>query len=253
MEESKLHSTSWPGHIPYGREELRKAFQKHYLKGLAVSALLHCLILGSYYFNLYLDTKKEIPMVRVRVLNYSQLGPPPSISSVHIPPAVRVAATAKPSVGIPVPVPDAEVSSEQTIATQEEMSMNPSPALEDFASGEQIEVTGDIVINEDEPGLNEFIPVERPPQIVKKAMPEYPELAVRAELEGVVWVKILVDREGKPQKVVVVKSSSEIFNAPAVAAAMQYLFTPAYMNQGPVKIWVAVSFRFQLKDANVPS
>jgi protein TonB len=210
-------------------------------------------MLGSYYLDSYLDAEAEIPTVRVRVLNYSQLGPPPSISPVHVPPAVKVTSMVKPSVGVPVPVPDADVSSEQTIATQEEMSLSTSPSFEDLGSGEQIEVTGDIVIDEVEPGMDEFVPVEKAPQIVKKGMPEYPELAVRAELEGVVWVKILIDKEGKPQKAVVVKSSAEIFNDPAIAAAMQYLFTPAFMNRGPVKVWVSISFRFQLNDVNAPS
>jgi protein TonB len=253
MERSELLSTSWPGQVLYGRQELRKVLQKNYLKGLAVSVVLHSLILGSYYLVSYLGAEEDIPTVRVRVLNYSELGPPPSLNPVHVPPAVGVTAMAKPSVGVPVPVPDAEVSPEQTIATQEEMSMNPNPALEDLASGEQIEVTGDIVIDGDEPGMDEFIPVEKPPQIVKKAMPEYPEMAVRAGLEGVVWVKILVDKEGKPQKAIVIKSSAEIFNESAIAAAKLFLFTPAVMNQGPVKVWVSIPFRFQLKDAKVPS
>ena len=252
MERSDLLSTSWPGQIQYGRQELRKVLQRNYLKGLAISLFFHSLILGSYYLVSYLGAEEDVPSVRVRVLNYSELGPPPSINPVNIPPAIGVAAVDKPSVGVPVPVPDAEVSPEQTIATQEEMSMNPSPALEGLETGAQIEVTGDIVI-EDEPGIEEFIPVEKTPQIVRKSIPVYPEMAVRSGLEGVVWVKILVDKEGKPLKAVVIKSSAEIFNDPSVAAAMQFLFTPAIMNQGPVKVWVSIPFRFQLKNAKVPS
>ena len=252
MERSDLFA--WNGQNQYGRYELRKVLQKNYLRGLIVSVILHLLVLGSYYLGSYLGAEEEIPTVRVRIFNYSELGPPPSINPVHIPPAVAVAAMAKPSVGIPVPVPDAEVSPDQTIATQTEMSLNPSPALEELSQGGQIEVTGDIVIDGDgEPGMDEFIPVEKAPQIVKKAMPVYPEMAVRAGLEGVVWVKILVDKEGKPQKTAVIKSTSEIFNDPAISAAMQFLFTPAIMNNGPVKVWVSIPFRFQLKDAKVPS
>ena len=252
MERSDMLSTSWPGKVQYGRQELRKVLQKNYLKGLAVSVLLHSLVLGSYYLASYVNAEEEVPTVRVRILNYSELGPPPSLNPVHLPPAVGVAALAKPSVGVPVPVPDAEVSPEQTIATQEEMSMNPSPALEELAAGGQVEVSGDIVID-GEPGMDEFVPVEKPPQIVRKAIPVYPEMAVRAGLEGVVWVKILVDKEGKPLKTAVIKSSAEIFNDPATAAAMQFLFTPAVMNQGPVKVWVTIPFRFKLKEAKVPS
>jgi protein TonB len=74
-------------------------------------------------------------------------------------------------------------------------------------------------------------------------------MALRAGLEGTVWVKILVDKDGKPKKAVVIKSAVEIFNEPAVEAAMQFLFTPAVMNNGAVRVWVAIPFKFQLRDA----
>jgi protein TonB len=84
--------------------------------------------------------------------------------------------------------------------------------------------------------------------VIKKIEPKYPELAMRAGLEGKVWVKIWVDKEGKPRQVVVMKSDAEIFNEPAVEAAKQFLFTPAYMNNGPVAVWVSVPFKFKLAD-----
>jgi protein TonB len=74
-------------------------------------------------------------------------------------------------------------------------------------------------------------------------------MAVRAGLEGTVWVKILVDKDGRPKKAVVVKSTAEMFDDAAVQAAMQFVFTPAVMNNGPVKVWVSIPFRFTLKDA----
>ena len=73
---------------------------------------------------------------------------------------------------------------------------------------------------------------------------------MRAALEGKVWVKIWVDKEGKPREVVVFKSDAEIFNEPAITAAKQFLFTPAYMNNGPVSVWVSVPFNFKLADRN---
>jgi protein TonB len=150
---------------------------------------------------------------------------------------------------MPVPVPDAEVSAEQTIATQQEMSSTPSPAVEGLdQSGAKVEQ--DIKIDSDaEPGMEDFIPVEKEPQIVKRSMPKYPDMALRAGLEGTVWVKILVDKDGKPKKAVVIKSTTEIFNDAATEAAMQFIFTPAVMNNGPVKVWVSIPFKFQLKDA----
>jgi protein TonB len=241
------------GGVSYGRDELRAVLHRNYFLGLAISVALHLSILGSYYLAKVLTEEEEIPTVKVRIMKYSDLGPPPSLTTAPLPPAIGVAAIARPTVGVPVPVPDAEVSPEQTLASQAEMSATPSPATEDLGQADGLQVQEDIVIEDEEPGMDEFIPVEKPPQIIKKVVPVYPEMAVRAGLEGVVWVKILVDKEGKPTKVVVIKSSAEMFDQAAMDAAKGFLFTPAVMNNGPVKVWVSIPFRFQLKDVRIPS
>jgi protein TonB len=238
-----------PASTPYGRVEVKAVIPRNMVKGLLFSVALHLLVIGTYYAVQYVTADDDIPVVRVRVMKYSDLGPPPSIAATPPPPSIGVAQVAKPSVGVPIPVPDAEVSPEQTIATQQELSSTPSPSLEQFEGGGNIEITQDIVVDGDaEPGINEFIPVEKPPQVVKRVIPKYPEMALRAGVEGTVWVKILVDKDGKPLKAVVTKSSTEIFDQAAIEAAMQFQFTPAVMNNGPVKVWVAIPFRFRLKD-----
>ena len=93
----------------------------------------------------------------------------------------------------------------------------------------------------------DFVPVEKQPQIINQVVPKYPELAQRAGIEGRVFVKIWVDKDGKPHKAVIVKSDAEIFNQPAQDAAMSYRFTPAIMNKGPVAVWVVIPFTFKLK------
>jgi len=232
-----------PMEARYGAVELKQVYRKNWFRGFALSVALHLLIVGSYYLAQIIG-KEEAPMVIVRHINLSEIGPPPSITNANTPPPIAVSApTAKPSVGAPVPVPDAEVSPEQTIATQEEMSQQVAPIGE--GNGGDLIVEDDIVI--DGPPAD-FVPVEKEPQIIKQVKPEYPELAMRAALEGKVWVKIWVDKEGKPREVVVLKSDAEIFNEPAITAAKQFLFTPAYMNNGPVDVWVSVPFNFKLAD-----
>ena len=201
-------------------------------------------MIGTYYLAGILSAE-EPPVAMVRIMKYSDLGPPPSITNANTPPPMAVSApAAKPTVGAPVPVPDAEVSAEQTMATQTEMSQQVAPVTGE-AAGENVEVQQDIKIDEEAPPAD-FVPVEKEPQVIKKVEPKYPELAMRAGLEGKVWVKIWVDKEGKPRKAVVIKSDAEIFNEPSVDAAMQFLFTPAYMNNGPVSVWVSVPFKFKL-------
>lgn len=92
----------------------------------------------------------------------------------------------------------------------------------------------------------DFIPVEKEPQVVKQAIPMYPALAVRAGIEGRVWVKIWVDKDGKPRRAVILKSDAEIFNQAAIDAAMRYRFSPAMLKGEPVDVWVVVPFNFKL-------
>jgi protein TonB len=144
-------------------------------------------------------------------------------------------------------VPDAEVSAEQTIASQTEMSQQVAPITEGSGDGD-VSIEQDILISDEDAPPADFVPVEKEPVVVKKVEPKYPELAMRAGLEGKVWVKIWVDKEGRAKQVVVLKSDAEIFNEPAIAAAKQFVFTPAYMNNGPVAVWVSIPFRFRLAD-----
>lgn len=227
----------------YGMRELRNLYQKYAIWGLVGAVVLHLSGIGSYYLAGYLAEEEE-PVFSVRIMKYSELGPPPSIQNTEAAPQVSVTVpVAKPTVGVPVPVPDAEVNPEQTIPTQQELSEIQSPALGLGDGTRGIEFQQDINIDE-EPA--DFVPVEKYPVPVKQVLPDYPEIARRAGVEGTVWVKIWVDKEGKPRKAVVLKSDAEIFNEPAQRAAMQSVFTPALMNNGPVAVWVSVPFRFKL-------
>jgi protein TonB len=231
--------------INYGAVELKAVYHKYRMWGLGIAIGIHAAIIGSYYIVGLLQSD-EPPMVQVRLMKYSDLGPPPSMTSANTPPPISVSApTAKPSVGAPVPVPDAEVSAEQTMATQQEMSQ--VTPIGDATGAGEIAVQQDIRIDDDAPPAD-FVAVEKEPVVVKKVEPKYPELAMRAGLEGKVWVKIWVDKEGRAKQVVVMKSDAEIFNEPAIEAAKQFVFTPAYMNNGPVSVWVSVPFKFRLAD-----
>jgi TonB family protein len=95
---------------------------------------------------------------------------------------------------------------------------------------------------------SDMVMVEREPVVIAKKEPVYPELAMRAGIEGKVWVKIWVDKRGMPHDVMLIKSDQEIFNAPALEAARQFRFTPAYLDGKPVDVWVSVPFKFRLAE-----
>ena len=55
----------------------------------------------------------------------------------------------KPKVGVPVPVPDAQVSPEQTIATQQELSKIAGPVTSGNGGGDSIGVSmGDFKVSD---------------------------------------------------------------------------------------------------------
>jgi periplasmic protein TonB len=215
------------------------------MTGLISAVVLHLAAVGGYYLS-QITGEEDEPVATVRIMKYSELGPPPSITDNAAAPAVQVSTpVAKPTVGIPVPVPDAEVSPEQTIASQTEMAAVSAPVVSDAGgSGGGAQIENDIKITDEDPP--DFVPVEKMPVPVKTVTPEYPEIARRAGVEGTVWIKALVDKEGKVKKVVIQKSDADIFNEPASQAAMQYVFTPAIMNSGPVAVWASIPFRFKL-------
>ena len=56
---------------------------------------------------------------------------------------------------------------------------------------------------------------------------------------------VTVDREGKVEAVEILQGN-EVFHEAATTAAWKWTFTPAIQNDKPVKVWVALPFRFQL-------
>ncbi len=236
----------------YGAFELKQIYVRNYTIAVAIAIFLHLLLVGSYYFAeaLAREDEMEAPTVRMKI-NYSDLGPPPSIE--NLAPQIQVAGpVAAPTVGVPVPVPDDEAPPETVIASQTELSAQQAPALTEDLTGGGAQITQDIKIEEekkgdDDPGMDTFVPFENSPEMIRPAKPEYPEIAKRAGITGKVFVKVLIDKEGRPKKAVIVKSDSELFNQPAIDAAMKSAFSPALQNKHPIAVWIVLPYKFTLE------
>ncbi len=99
----------------------------------------------------------------------------------------------------------------------------------------------------------ENIQVDKMPVPISSAAPAYPELLRKAGIEGMVWLKLIVDQNGNPMKVSVVRSESNAkdgnafpFEQAAINAVYSWKFSPAVLNGKPVKVWVTVPFKFKL-------
>jgi protein TonB len=76
----------------------------------------------------------------------------------------------------------------------------------------------------------------------------YPEQARKDGIEGMVWVKALVDEQGKVTKAEVIKSDARVLEEAALNAARGWTFTPAKKDNKPVSIWVTLPFKFKLAE-----
>jgi periplasmic protein TonB len=237
----------------YGAFELKKLYPRNYSIGVMIAIILHIVGLTSYYVYQAMTREEYDNIPTVRMMKYSELGPPPSLTN-EAPPQIAVASqTIAPTVGVPVPVPSEEAPPEQTIQSQQEMSQTAAPSISTDAGTGAAQITSDIKIEEDkntDPDMDKFVAYEKGPEMVVSAKPEYPEIAKRAGITGKVFVKVLVDKEGKPKKAVVIKTDSELFNDAAIAAAMKSAFTPAIQNQHPIAVWIVLPYKFQLQDNN---
>lgn len=248
---SETKSTKKNGGV-YGAFELKRLYPRNYSIGMMIAVLLHLIGITSYYVYQAMTREDYDNIPTVRMIKYSDLGPPPSITNEVAPQIAVSGPVAPPTVGVPVPVPDEQAPPEQTIASQQEMSAQAAPTLAaDLGEGAQIQQ--DIKIEPDQnedPDFDKFVPYEKGPEMVVPAKPDYPEIAKRAGITGKVFVKVLIDKEGRPKRAVVIKSDSELFNQAAIDAAMKSAFTPAIQNQHPIAVWIVLPYKFQLNDGN---
>jgi protein TonB len=199
-------------------------------------------IFGAWYLWSH-RTKSEDTGEGVRIVQYREMGVPPSIAQPSAP-QVSVAEAAPPAIGIPEPVPEVEAQ-QTTIATQEEMSQALAPiTMSDLGAG-----SGDslvVRIDEHSPSPDEFVLVEEEPIRLSIAPPVYPPLAREAGLEGTVMIRALVGKDGRVKKAIVVSGGAETLRAAAIACAMSAVFKPALQRNRPVEVWVMMPIQFKL-------
>jgi len=69
----------------YGAYELRGLYQKYATRALIFATIFHLAGIGVYYGAVYLTTEDE-PVYTVRIMKYSDLGPPPQLQIRRPPP-----------------------------------------------------------------------------------------------------------------------------------------------------------------------
>jgi len=82
--------------------------------------------------------------------------------------------------------------------------------------------------------------------LISHIEPEFSEEARKAKFPGVVTVSLIVDTEGLPQNVHVIRGVGMGLDEKALDAVRQYRFKPARENGHPVPVQVNVEVRFSI-------
>ena len=84
------------------------------------------------------------------------------------------------------------------------------------------------------------------PQVIHSAEPEFTEEARRADYQGSAAIQLIVDSQGEPQDVRVVRHLGMGLDQKAVEAVRQYRFRPAMYQGHPVSVQMVIEVDFHL-------
>ncbi len=239
----------------YGAIELKRCYQKNLGLAVIIAGALHLVVIGGFLLYGKISARPPEAVGVVRIKTITELAAPPSLSQTQAPQvAVAAPSIAPPSIGIPKAVPDEEAPEEVTIATQEELGKIADLSAQSIIGGEGggDSIAIEIPMEDYLPPPDEFVPYDEDPvplnlDEVMKGL--YPPLARQAGIEGIVWVKALVDKKGsvRDAKVYKASGSSAGFEEIALEAAFKVKWKPAISNNQPVAVWAVYPVRFTLK------
>jgi protein TonB len=145
---------------------------------------------------------------------------------------------------VPVEVPDDEVLDDDDLVLDASLDLAatldvppPPPPSEE---------------EEEEEDLNEiFVAVEEMPEIIGgvarlQSLVDYPEIARKAQMEGMVVVRVVVNLDGTPSDPEVIRSAGAALDKAAVEAVMKLEFKPGRQRNRPVRTLMAIPVRFEL-------
>jgi len=83
------------------------------------------------------------------------------------------------------------------------------------------------------------------PRLITKVPPQYPLIARKAHVEGVVMIDALIDENGNVTQAHAVSGPALLFQS-ALAAVVQWKYEPTYLNGAPVPLELQVEVSFRL-------
>lgn len=251
----------------YGAYLLRKNYVKYTLRALIIAISAVAIGIAIPFVKAYIEAKLEGLNRQKKRTVITELMEPPPIDKKNEPPPPPVEQPPPPPQRAqikfvpPQVVKEEEARKEETIANIDTL-MKVDPGTKDVEGDPNaipdigdVDGTGtqpvEVVEKEDDPDPTAFVAVEKEPQPTNiddiKRRIGYPPLAKEAGIQGKVIVRVLVGKNGKYEKHIVLKSPHKMLTEAVEKELPSLEFTPGIQAGKPIKVWVTIPFDFQLR------
>ncbi|MCS6790092.1 MAG: energy transducer TonB [Bacteroidia bacterium] len=251
----------------YGAYFLRKNYVRHTLRALIIAVSAVGFAIAVPFIKAYIEAKLEGFKKKEKRVVVTELMEPPPIDKKNEPPPPPVEQPPPPPQRAqikfvpPQVVKEEQARKEETIANIDTL-MKVDPGTKDVqgdpnAIPEIGEIGGtgnqpvEVVEKEEDPDPTAFVAVEKEPQPVNmddiKRRIGYPPLAKEAGIQGKVIVRVLVGKNGKYEKHLILKSPHKVLTEAVERELPNLEFTPGIQAGKPIKVWVTIPFDFRLQ------
>lgn len=227
----------------YGAFELKKNYKKNFVIGISSAAVIHLLIIIAAFIISPKEDEENTITVRMKIIPYNEIGPPPSIIEKETP--TKNITAEKPTFGNPVAAKKGEKVSEFEVPNESSSS-----------------VSGEVKVEEPkaEPKKEEK-KVEEPYLVSVDMMPEpfggmkeiqrlliYPKAARNEQIEGKVFVKAFINSQGSVTRAEIVKGLGYGCDEEAIRIIRMTSFRPGKQNGRYVNVQMTIPILFSLSN-----
>ena len=227
----------------YGAFELKGIYKKNFFIGIFLAVLLHILIIAVLFLISPGENENNSKTVVVKLIPYNELGPPPSIIE-------RETRTSN-------------IVSEKSVFGNPVAAKKGEPVSEFRMPDESSGTVGEVKVEEPKaefPKIEEK-KVEVPYLVSVDMMPEpyggtkeiqrllvYPQTAVKAEIEGKVFVKAFINDQGVVTRAEIVKGIGYGCDEEAIRVVRMTSFRPGKLNGRYVNVQITIPVLFSLNN-----
>lgn len=239
-----------------GALEIKLAYRKNLLRGILLASF--GIFGAAFVFGFTIDDKADRetgpPLDGSHPRDSLYIMPPPP-NNFDIPkripprPELQIEPLKQPEFGEVKPVEDGEAFNGPAYGSLDELKdLVANSAIGNYSGLDGTELTfgGGTA---DLPSRDTFIVYEEAPAVINQVLPVYPAMAMRAGIEGAVWAKVLIDRDGLVRDAFILRESglNAGFEEAALEAARKSLWKPAISGGQPVAVWISYKVEFRLR------